>query len=51
MFAYNVLGKVTTIASSEQLPAGPVTVTYDFVYDGGGPGKEAPEQFQSMGKK
>ena len=27
---------MTTIASSERLPAGPVTVTYDFAYDGGG---------------
>jgi arylsulfatase len=34
-FAYNFLGSVTTIASSESLPAGPVTVTYDFAYDGG----------------
>src|SRR6202020_517399 len=34
-FAYNFLGKVTTISSSERLPEGPVTVTYDFTYDGG----------------
>ena len=38
-FAYNFLGTVTTIASSERLPAGPVTVTYDFAYDGGKPGR------------
>ena len=35
-FAYNFLGAVTTISSSERLPAGPVTVTYDFAYEGGG---------------
>jgi len=38
-FAYNYLGHVTTITSSKALPAGPVTITYDFVYDGGGFGK------------
>jgi arylsulfatase A-like enzyme len=37
-FAYNYLGTVTTISSAERLPAGPVTVGYDFVYDGGNPG-------------
>jgi arylsulfatase len=37
-FAYNFLGNVTTIASSERLPAGRVTVAYDFAYDGGKPG-------------
>ena len=37
-FAYNYLGSVTTIASAERLPAGHVTVGYDFVYDGGKPG-------------
>ena len=35
MFAYNFLGTVTTIASSERLPSGAVTVAYDFAYDGG----------------
>ena len=35
-FAYNFLGAVTTISASERLPAGPVTVTYDFAYEGGG---------------
>jgi hypothetical protein len=35
-FAYNYLGAVTTISSSERLPAGPVIVTYDFAYEGGG---------------
>jgi arylsulfatase len=37
-FAYNFLGNVTTIASAERLPAGRVTVAYDFAYDGGTPG-------------
>lgn len=36
-FAYNFLGVVTTIASDELLPVGPVTLTYDFAYDS--PGK------------
>ena len=35
-FAYNFLGKVTTIASNERLPAGPVTLTYEFAYCGAG---------------
>ena len=35
-FAYNFLGVVTTISSGERLPAGPVTMTYDFAYEGGG---------------
>jgi len=50
-FAYNVLGKVTTIASNERLPAGPVTVTYDFSYDGGGPGKGGTGTILINGKK
>ena len=37
-FAYNFVGAVTTIAADEPLPAGPVTLTYDFAYDGGKPG-------------
>ena len=37
-FAYNFVGTVTTIAADEPLPAGPVTLTYDFAYDGGTPG-------------
>jgi hypothetical protein len=37
-FAYNFLGAVTTISSTERLPAGRVTVAYDFAYDGGTPG-------------
>lgn len=34
-FAYNFLQQVTTINSPEPLPAGRVTVKYDFAYDGG----------------
>jgi arylsulfatase A-like enzyme len=37
-FAYNFVGAVTTIAADQPLPAGPVTLTYDFAYDGGTPG-------------
>ena len=37
-FAYNFVGAVTTIAADQPLPAGPVTLTYDFDYDGGKPG-------------
>lgn len=37
-FVYNFLGKVTTISANERLPAGPVTVTYDFAYEGDKPG-------------
>jgi arylsulfatase len=39
-YVYNFLGlERYTIAAPEALPAGPVTVTLDFVYDGGGVGK------------
>jgi hypothetical protein len=39
-YIYNFLGLTRyTIASSQALPAGPVTVTLDFAYDGGGPGR------------
>ena len=37
-FAYNFLGNVTTISSTERLPTGRISVGYDFVYDGGKPG-------------
>jgi hypothetical protein len=50
-FAYNVLGKVSTITSSERLPDGPVTVNYEFVYDGGGPGKGGTGTISINGKK
>ena len=50
-FAYNVLGAVTTIASSERLPAGPATVNYDFAYDGGKPGSGGTATLSINGKK
>ena len=50
-FAYNVLGAVTTITSSERLPEGPVTVTYDFAYDGGKPGAGGTGTIAINGKK
>lgn len=51
MFAYNFLGTVTTIASNEQLPTGPVTLTYDFAYDGGKPGSGGTGIIWINGKK
>jgi arylsulfatase A-like enzyme len=50
-FAYNVLGKVTTITSSERLPDGPVIITYEFVYDGGGSGKGGSGTISINGKR
>jgi arylsulfatase len=51
-FAYNFLGAVTTISSSERLPAGAVTVTYEFAYDGGGkPGAGGTGTLSINGKK
>jgi arylsulfatase len=50
-FAYNFLGAVTTIASAERLPAGHVTVAYDFVYDGGRPGAGGTGTIFINGKK
>ena len=39
-FTYNYFGsEYTTVAGQENLPAGPVTVRYEFAYDGGGLGK------------
>jgi len=50
-FAYNYLGNVTTISSSQRLPAGRVTVGYDFVYDGGKPGSGGTGTIFINGKK
>ena len=50
-FAYNFLGAVTTIASSERLPAGSVTVTYEFAYDGGKLGAGGTGTLSINGKK
>jgi arylsulfatase len=39
-YTYNFLGLARyTVAAPQALPAGPATVTLDFVYDGGGAGK------------
>jgi arylsulfatase len=51
MFAYNFLGSVATIAANEQLPAGPVTLAYDFAYDGGKPGAGGTGTLLINGKK
>jgi len=50
-FAYNYLGSVTTITSTERLPAGRVTVSYDFVFDGGQPGSGGTASIFINGKK
>jgi arylsulfatase A-like enzyme len=50
-FAYNYLGAVTTIASTERLPAGHVTVSYDFAYDGGKAGSGGTGSIFVNGKK
>jgi arylsulfatase len=50
-FAYNFLGTVTTIPSAERLPTGHVTVSYDFVYDGGKPGAGGAGSIFINGKK
>jgi arylsulfatase len=39
-FTYNYfIAERSTISGKEKLPAGPVTVRYEFAYDGGGVGK------------
>jgi len=50
-FAYNYLGNVTTISSVERLPAGHVTLAYDFVYNGGKPGSGGTGTISINGKK
>jgi hypothetical protein len=50
-FAYNYLGNVTTISSAERLPAGRITVSYDFAYDGGKPGSGGTGTIFINGKK
>jgi arylsulfatase A-like enzyme len=50
-FAYNFLGNVSTIASTQRLPVGRVTVGYDFVYDGGKPGSGGTGTVSINGKK
>jgi len=50
-FAFNFMGTVTTIASGERLPAGPVTVAWDFAYDSVGLGKGGTGTLSVNGKK
>ena len=50
-FAYNYLGNVTTIGSPRPLPAGRVTISYDFAYDGGKPGAAVLGQSPSTGRR
>jgi arylsulfatase A-like enzyme len=50
-FAYNYLGSVTTIAANERLPAGRVTISYEFAYDGGKPGSGGAGTILMNGKK
>jgi len=50
-FAHNYLGSVTTIASDERMPAVPVTVGYEFAYDGGKPGSGGVGTLFINGKK
>ncbi|MEO9191345.1 MAG: sulfatase-like hydrolase/transferase [Acetobacteraceae bacterium] len=50
-FAYNYLGAVTTIVSDEHLPTGPVTLGYDFAYDGGKPGSGGTATLSISGRK
>jgi hypothetical protein len=45
------LGDITTLASEEPLPAGSVTVVYDFAYDGGKPGSGGTNTLFVNGKK
>jgi hypothetical protein len=50
-YVYNFLGLSRyTITSSQSLPPGPVTVTLDFVYDGGGVGKSGKATLLVNGK-
>jgi len=50
-FTYNVLGmQKYTIASTEPLPAGEVTIKFDFVYDGKGAGKGGTGTISVNGK-
>ena len=50
-FAYNYFTDVTTMASTERLPAGRVTLVYDFAYDGGKPGSGGTGTISVYGKK
>jgi arylsulfatase len=50
-YAYNYLGAVTTVSSRERLPAGRVTLRYEFAYDGGKPGSGGTGTIFIDGKK
>ena len=50
-YTYNFLGLARyTVAAPEALPAGPATITLDFAYDGGGPGKGGKATLYVNGK-
>ena len=42
---------MTTISSDERLPDGPITLTYDFAYDGGKPGSGGTGTLSVNGKQ
>jgi hypothetical protein len=51
-YTYNFLGLSRyTVTAPQALPAGPVTVTVDFAYDGGGPGKGGKVTLSVNGKQ
>ncbi|MFZ0917351.1 MAG: arylsulfatase [Candidatus Udaeobacter sp.] len=51
-FAYNYLAReIYTIAGPARLPAGPVTLRFDFAYDGGKPGAGGMGLISINGKK
>lgn len=51
-YTYNFLGmQKFTIASPKAIAAGPATITYDFTYDGGGPGKGGTGTISVNGEK
>ena len=50
-FAYNYFTDVTTIAATEPLPAGRITLVYDFAYDGGKPGSGGAATSSVNGEK
>lgn len=51
-FAYNWIGKETyTVAADQSLPAGKVTLRWEFIYDGGKPGAGGKGEFYINGTK
>ena len=51
VYTYNFLGlSQYTVASNEEIPAGPATVVLSFVYDGGGVGKGGTARLSVDGK-